>query len=158
MAQTADDFRRTCASFATGVAVATVADGDGNPYGLTVNSFTSVSLKPPLILFCIDKTAGVYEVFMDATHYGINILQAGQQRLSDRFAFYAGDRFAGVDWQPGHAGVPRLQGAIAWLAASIEARWDAGDHTVLLGRVECAEAPGGDPLLYFRSRYARMAE
>lgn len=156
MTQIEADFRRACGCFATGVAVATVADREGRPHGLTVNSFTSVSLEPPLVLFCIDKQAGVYQAFMDASHYGINILSAGQQVLSDRFAFHPDDRFEGVGWRPDACGRPRLEGGLAWLGCRVEARWDAGDHTVLLGRVETAEAGEGAPLLYVRSRYAEV--
>ena len=147
------DFRRTCALFATGVAVATALDRAGDPQGLTINSFTSVSLEPPLILFCIEKAAGVYDAFMQATHYGINVLAADQAGLSERFAYLEGDRFEHVEWYAGHAGTPRLRGTLAWLAARVDARVDAGDHTVMLGRVEEAEAGEGLPLIYFQSTY-----
>ena len=147
------EFRQACALYATGVAVATVLDGAGNPRGLTINSFTSVSLEPPLILFCIEKAAGLYATFMEAKHYGINVLAGGQQFLSERFAFFEGDRFAGVEWFSEHAGAPRLAGALAWLAARVEQRVDAGDHTVLLGLVEEVGVADGEPLIYFQSAY-----
>ena len=149
----AAEFRRTCALFATGVAVATVVDPAGRPAGLTINSFTSVSLEPPLILFCIEKAAGVYAAFMQASHYGINVLADGQQGLSERFAYLEGDRFTHLDWFAGHEGTPRLRGALAWLAARVETRLDGGDHTVMLGRVEEVEAGEGAPLIYFQSGY-----
>ena len=136
--------------------MATVQDGEGTPHGVTVNSFTSVSLEPPLVLFCLEKEAGVYAAFMEANYYGINILGDEQRVLSDRFAFFTGDRFAGLEWRPGLA--PRLPGTLAWMAVRVDTRVDAGDHTIFLGTVEEAEALEGRPLLYFQSQYRSLPE
>ncbi len=149
-------FRHACARFATGVAIAATCDAAGLPHGLTVNSFTSVSLSPPLVLFCIDNRAAVLNVFRHARHFSINILHATQETLSNRFASRPDDRFAGVDWQRGPNGTPLLHDTVAALECATREFIPAGDHTIVLGEAVHAAVSGGEPLLYFASAYAGL--
>jgi flavin reductase (DIM6/NTAB) family NADH-FMN oxidoreductase RutF len=148
------ELRRVCARFATGVAVATVIGQDNRPYGLTINSFTSVSAVPPLILICIDYRASALVSFRSSSWFGVNILSAEQQPLSDRFASYMGDRFATVEWTPGPAtGAPLLADAIGTLECCVSQVVEAGDHAVFFAEVVSAACAAGDPLLYYGSAY-----
>src|ERR1700685_2203295 len=106
-------FRRICGKFASGITVATVLDAAGAPHGMTANSFTSVSMTPPLVLVCVDHRARILEHFRIGEHFGVNILSASQRLLSDKFAGSGYDRFEGVDWQAGQTGVPLLPDALA---------------------------------------------
>ncbi len=149
-------FRRACAQFATGIAVATVCDAAGAPHGLTVNSFTSVSLKPPLVLICVDYSSTVLPLFRASRHYGVSVLTESQQAISAKFARRGEDRFDGVAWSAGGAGVPLIEGALAQFECAVRQVVEAGDHAVLIGEVVRAEYAGGSPLLYFGSGYRRM--
>jgi flavin reductase (DIM6/NTAB) family NADH-FMN oxidoreductase RutF len=150
-------FRRACARFATGVTVITTQDATGQPQGMTANSFTSVSLEPPLVLFSVDHAANMHECFQGATHFGVNVLRSDQQELSNRFAFKIGNRFEGLEWGAGVTGSPLLPGAIATLECEITRRLEAGDHTLVLGRVVSARNGSGEPLLFFDSAYRQLA-
>lgn len=150
-------FRRALGSFATGVAVATCTDAAGGPVGVTVSSFTSVSLKPPLVLFCLDRGAGAHAAFTAARHFAVSVLPAGAETLSHRFAF-GPDPWAATRWQPGEGGVPVLDAALAHVECAVERALDGGDHTIFLGRVLRAGARDGTPLLYFRGQYGGFAE
>jgi len=152
-----EDFRNACARFATGVAIATVADAGGTPHGLTVNSFASVSLEPPLVLICIAKTATAYSVFQRAEGFAINVLRAEQSVLSQRFAAKQEDRFEGLPWRPGLYGAPVLDGVLAVLECAMHSSFEAGDHTVFIGRVEKAGWHDGAPLVYFSSAYRKLS-
>lgn len=159
MAETIEnmDFRRACARFATGITIATVTAPDGAPHGFTANSFTSVSMDPPIILICIDQKANVISHFNASEAFAINILESSQEPLSNRFAERGQDRFEGVDWTPGNNGSPILHGTIAQFECSVESRIPAGDHTIILGRVTSARYAGdAAPLIYFASRYHRL--
>jgi len=151
------EFRRACARFATGITIATVTAADGAPHGFTANSFTSVSVEPPIVLICIDHKANVITHFNAANAFAINVLEASQDQLSNRFAERGQDRFEGVEWSAGGNGAPILRGAIAHFECTIESRIPAGDHTILLGRVTAAGyTENGEPLVYFASRYQRL--
>lgn len=155
-------FRTVCGRFATGVAVATTCDGNGARWGLTVNSFSSVSLDPPLVLFSIDRAASSHDVFVGAPRFGINILSDRQQALSDRFSFLKDeDRFDGLDLETGDRDQPPLlSGAIGHLVCDLETTFPGGDHTILLGRVRhtaVTEDPTARPLLYYSGDYAGIA-
>jgi flavin reductase (DIM6/NTAB) family NADH-FMN oxidoreductase RutF len=150
-------FRRCCAKFATGITVAAVLDQGGSPHGLTVNSFTSVSCEPPLVLICIDYSCNVLPILRTATHYGISILAEEQQHLSTRFAIKGRDRFDGVEWTPGITGVPLLPGALAQLECEVKNVVEAGDHAVFIAEVLHIETREGKPLLYFNSSYGALA-
>ncbi|MBC8166890.1 MAG: flavin reductase family protein [Bryobacteraceae bacterium] len=151
-----DVFRRTCARFATGIAVATTIGTDGLPYGLTVNSFTSVSCSPPIVLFCIDHGCSYLFQFREAAGFGINFLNSDQCGLSARFATGPGDRFSGVAWETGSLGMPLLEGCLASMECKVTQRLDVGDHAVLFGEVIAASVRPGEPLLYFDSQYRSL--
>lgn len=143
--------------FATGVTIVTSLDAAGVPVGLTANSFTSVSLDPPLLLVCIANTAGTAPALRTAGHFGVNVLQIGQQPASNRFASRGEDRFANLPWAPGQTGVPLLGGSLVSFECQREAVHEAGDHFILVGRVVRAQfEPHRDPLLYFRGKYRRL--
>ncbi len=146
-------FLRACAQFSTGVAIATVLDSDGSPHGMTINSFTSVSLEPPLVLICIDHRAHILEHFLKSDFFAINILRETQQALSERFARPAEDRFGTVEWYPGQTGAPLIPDALAVLECTVFQRTPAGDHTILIGEVVNAIRREGQPLVFFSSSY-----
>ncbi len=149
-------FRRACAQFATGIAIATTMGTDGRPHGLTINSFTSVSLTPPLVLICIDNRAAVLRAFASSPSFAINILHASQQHLSFRFSQPVEDRFDTLAWRPGSTLSPLLDGVLAQLECRTAQRIEAGDHTIYLGEVVHVALQSGEPLLYFNSRYAHL--
>lgn len=159
------EFRRACGAFATGVAIATVTGRDGKPHGLTVNSFTSVSLHPPLVLICVAHQAATHGPFASATSFAINILHTGQEQLSTHFASSHPDRFDGVAWTEGEGGAPLLADSLAVLECEMRERIEAGDHTIFLGEVRhatCADqvadlAASRAPLVYYRGKYARLS-
>jgi flavin reductase (DIM6/NTAB) family NADH-FMN oxidoreductase RutF len=151
-------FRLACSRFATGVAVATIFDSTGQPHGLTVNSFSSVSADPPLVLICLDHHSSLLPQFRASQHYGLSFLSDAQQDLSNRFAVLPEGRFQGVDWKPGDAsGVPLLTGVVGWMECAVRQVIEAGDHAIFLAEVVACEAAEGNPLLYFASGYKRMA-
>jgi flavin reductase (DIM6/NTAB) family NADH-FMN oxidoreductase RutF len=151
-----EEFRRACARYATGLTVATVLGPDGKPEGLTVNSFTSVSLEPPLVLVCIAKTATAYASFQAANAFVVNVLREEQIDLSQHFASSKDERFEGLAWREGVHGAPVLDGVLAVLECAMHGSFDAGDHTVFVGLVERAESHEGAPLLYFASAYRKL--
>ncbi len=149
-------FRRACGAFATGITVATVMGHDGKPHGMTANSFTSVSLNPPLVLICVAHKAATHGPFSNAKAFAINILADNQQDLSVRFASTHPNRFEGLDWRPGPLGAPLLSGALAVLECEMRQTIEAGDHTIFLGEARSASVAEGQPLLYFSGRYAEL--
>ncbi len=151
-----DLFRRACAQFATGVAVSAVSDDSGTPHGLTINSFTSVSQDPPLILICIDFRAAILPHFLHAKHFGLSFLEESQSELSVRFSRKTDNRFDGVLWHAGDTGAPLIEGALATLECAIDQVLDGGDHTIFLAHVVRAWVGDGNPLLFFKSGYRRM--
>lgn len=154
-----DSFRRACSRFATGVAIATVLDGTGEPHGLTINSFTSVSAAPPLVLICIDRDCSVLGHFRSSAWFGLSFLSEAQQDLSNRFAVLPEGRFQGVAWSPApESSMPVIEDCIGWMSCRIVDRIEAGDHVIFLGEVDQAETSGssGKPLLYFDSGYQRL--
>jgi len=152
----AEDFRRACGRFATGVCVATVLDPEGTPHGLTVSSFTSVSLDPPLVLICLGHAVTMIEAFRAASHFAINILSAGQRELSDRFARKGCDRFDALRWDRGATGVPLLPGVLAQIECATHQRITSGDHDILVGRMVRANVADGEPLLYCSGGYREI--
>lgn len=154
MAPTEAEFRHALGHYATGVTVVTIRDDEGRPYGLTVNSFTSVSLDPLLVLVCIDHTAHGYPYFSRGKHFGVNILSESQEDLSRRFADRRiSDRFENLPWVEGATGVPLLPDSLAWLECRITEAYAGGDHTIFLGGVEEVRVAGGYPLIFYRGRY-----
>jgi flavin reductase (DIM6/NTAB) family NADH-FMN oxidoreductase RutF len=151
-------FCRTCGRFATGVTVATVLDRGGAPHGMTANSFTSVSLDPPLVLFCVDHKARILEHFRACRYFGINVLAEHQHVLSAHFARSGYDRFDGVNWCPGSTGVPLLPGTVSTMECEVHQILDVGDHAILIGEVLHATCTEGKPLVYFASGYRELAD
>lgn len=150
--------RNALGRFATGIAVVTAIDLDGHPMGLTVNSFAAVSLNPALVLWSLDNGSHNLAAFRAASHHAINILSAGQEELSNRFATWPVDRFAGLDWQAGCGGAPVFPGCCATFEVANDNALPGGDHTIFLGRVErFSEAVDLDPLLFFGGRYRHLA-
>ncbi len=145
--------RNAFGAFATGVTVITTRQPDGTPRGFTANSFTSVSLDPPLLLVCLAKTAHSADVFAAAPHFAVNILSEDQKAVSGLFASRAPDKFQQCAWTPGHADVPLIDGALAQFACANHQLVDAGDHLLLIGRVEAFATNEGQPLGYFRGSY-----
>ena len=143
--------------FATGVTVVTCLGAEQTPAGLTVNSFTSVSLDPPLLLVCLEKTASSAPALTSATCFAINVLQTGQQPASIRFAAKGEDRFGTTPWSCGESGAPILAESLCVFECERHAVHDGGDHHLLVGRVVKASFDASlDPLLYFRGRYRRL--
>jgi flavin reductase (DIM6/NTAB) family NADH-FMN oxidoreductase RutF len=143
--------------FATGVTVVTCLDSAGDPAGLTVNSFTSVSLDPPLLLVCVHRKAASAAALTGSSHFAVNVLQTGQQPASIRFSTRAEDRFGTTPWSCGEAGAPILKDSLGVFECERFAVYDGGDHQILVGRVVKASFDASlDPLLYFRGRYRRL--
>ncbi len=143
--------------FATGVTVVSALRADGIPVGLTANSFTSVSLDPPLLLVCIANSANSKAALESATTFAVNVLHIGQQPTSNLFARPAEDRFAETPWEPGQHDVPLLLGALANFECRRHAIHEGGDHIILVGEVVRAKFdPRRDPLLYFNGKYRRL--
>ncbi|HEX2118052.1 MAG TPA: flavin reductase family protein [Acidimicrobiales bacterium] len=142
--------------FATGVTVVTCLAGD-TPMGLAVNSFTSVSLRPPLVAFCVARTSATWPNLRAVGAFCVNILAEDQEALSRAFATHGLDRFHGVGWRAAPSGAPVLSGVLAWIDCTIEAEHEAGDHLIVVGRVrELALAHEGRPLVFYRGGYGRF--
>jgi 3-hydroxy-9,10-secoandrosta-1,3,5(10)-triene-9,17-dione monooxygenase reductase component len=155
---TGEEFRHACGRFATGITIATVRDAQGVPHGLTVNSFTSVSLTPPLISICLAHSVSLIEIFRAASYFGINVLAENQRPLSERFARKGRDRFDGIEWQFGPHQVPLIAGVLAAFECRAVERFRAGDHDIFLAEMVTASIAEGKPLVYFASRYRRLGE
>lgn len=151
------EYRRALAQFATGVTVVTTRDGHGHPVGLTVNSFNSVSLDPPLVLWSLALKSGSLAAFDACTHYAVNVLAGNQLEVARRFAIRGANRFGTDDWHEGPHGVPLLDGCVATLVARNRSRHSEGDHVILVGEVVQFAAPGGEPLVFHDGRYFASA-
>ena len=148
------DFRAALGMFATGVTIVTARGADGTPVGLTANSFNSVSLTPPLVLWSLARSAGSMPAFERGSHYAINILAADQHALAERFASKALDRFADLTFREGAGGAPILEGAAAVFECFNRSRYEEGDHVIFVGEVErCASRAGAQPLIFHGGRY-----
>jgi flavin reductase (DIM6/NTAB) family NADH-FMN oxidoreductase RutF len=152
----ADVYRRVCGRFATGVTVISVLDAEGRPQGITINSFASLSLDPPLVMVSINLRNGVLEHFLRSTHFAVNVLAQDQEHHSRRFARHAEDKFHGINWQGAESGAPLIEGALAHLECSNMRWFEAGDHAVLIGQVLRAGCRDGRPLVFFQSDYASL--
>ncbi|MFT4173445.1 MAG: flavin reductase family protein [Rhodocyclaceae bacterium] len=151
-------FRRALGMFATGITVVTARAEDGSPVGLTVNSFNSVSLHPPLVVWSLSNHVGIRHVFEHCSHYAVNVLAHDQESVSRNFAGRLAERFAGMAWHDGTTGVPLLDGCCAHFEVRNTVRHAGGDHTVFVGEVERFEWFERDPLVYFRGHYRQLAE
>ena len=150
--------RDTLGAFATGVTVVTTLDGDGRAIGLTVNSFNTVSLDPPLILWSLSLASPSIEAFRRASHFAVNVLAADQQAVAERFARRNSDKFAGIDWRAGLGGAPLPAGCCPTLECRCEAQHAGGDHLILIGRVEGCSRRDQAPLVFHGGRYRSLRE
>jgi len=150
------DFRNALGTYATGVTVITAAGPGGKPYGLTCNSFASVSLNPPLVLWSLVVYSSSLTVFQNASHFTVNVLGASQQELANRFAKSSDDKFAGLDWSPGLGNAPVLAESVANFQCRSVNRYYGGDHVIFLGAVEAYSYNREEPLLFARGTYGRF--
>lgn len=143
--------------FATGVTVVTALAADRRPVGLAVNSFTSVSLDPALVAFCVSLESSSWPVVRAAGAFCVNILAEDQEAVSRTFARHGVDRFSGMGWKPAPSGAPILADVLAWVDCTIEAEHGAGDHLIVVGRVrELGLVHEGRPLVFYRGGYGRF--
>jgi len=151
-------FRQLLGRFATGVTVLTTRDGSGQPAGMTASSLASVSLTPPLLSVCVDVSAEMHRTLAASGTFVINVLAAGQELISRRFAEAAAEeRFRGVAWRETSSGLILLEGALAHIECERHADFPLGDHTLFVGRVTGGAAQEGEPLVYFRGGYRTLS-
>ncbi|HWK01672.1 MAG TPA: flavin reductase family protein [Xanthobacteraceae bacterium] len=157
--QDAKAFRRALGQFATGVAVITAKAADGSVIGLTMSSFNSVSVDPPLVLFSIDRKAFSLPAMSEAKGYAVNILGRDQEHLSNKFAKALGDKWMAVEHTLGHCAAPLISGALAHFECEPYAQYDGGDHLIFVGRVvRFTVDPANEPLVFFRGAYRALAK
>lgn len=146
------DFKHAMSHFASGVTIVTT-EHEGKPFGMTVSSFASLSLHPPLVLVCVEKSLKTHDAIVSAGRFGVSILSAEQSDISNRFASRMDDKFAGVAIDRGDLGVPLIGGALTSLECHVHAQLAGGDHTIFVGEVASVRTREGAPLLYFRAAY-----
>ena len=151
------EFRQACGQFATGVAILTTIDLAGVPSGMTINSFVSLSLEPPLVMVAIAHSSNQLSAFESSGTFAVNFLGEAQRDLSTLFARTGDDRFRDLPWEAGATGSPILEGIIGALECRIVERFDAGDHRVFIGEAVEARIAEGKPLLFFHSAYQNLA-
>ena len=156
MSVSPDEFRSILGRFPSGVTVVTTKAADGSDHGMTVSAFCSVSLEPPLVLICIEKTASAHEALTTAPAFVVNILSAKQEQIARRFSIVDIDRFEGVGFSRSRNGTAVLDDVLGVIECSRFALHDAGDHTIIVGEVEAGRAEIGAPLLYYRGGYAQL--
>jgi flavin reductase (DIM6/NTAB) family NADH-FMN oxidoreductase RutF len=149
------DFKLALSHFASGVTIVTT-EHEGTQYGMTVASFASLSLHPPLVLVCIEKSVKSHDAIARAGRYAVSILAGDQADISNRFASRSDDKFAGMNIEQGEMGLPLIASALTNLECRLSAQLDGGDHTIFVGEVESIRTREGVPLLYFRSGYREM--
>jgi 3-hydroxy-9,10-secoandrosta-1,3,5(10)-triene-9,17-dione monooxygenase reductase component len=148
-----EQVRKAFGCFATGVAIATTKSSSGEPIGITISSFNSVSLEPPLVLWSLGNDSVSYDAFANAEHFAVNVLARDQEELSARFAATGKDKWSGLAWTEGAHGSPILPEFSACFECSTEHRYPGGDHLILVGRVLRFEDRGLDPLIFYRSQF-----
>ncbi len=151
-----DEFRAALGRFASGVTVVTTKDADGNLHGITVSAFCSVSLEPPLILVCIEKTAGSHRALEESEFFAVNVLEESQQYYSDQFASYLPDKFDGIKFTINKNDIPVLQNTLAGFECRLVNAYDGGDHTIFVGQIEKSRITDGKPLIYFHGNYRKL--
>ena len=152
----ADTFRSVLGRFASGVTIVTTRDGHGVDHGMTVSAFTSLSLDPAMVLFCVDHAASMHQTLLGHPTVGVSILSSNQEAYSRRFADQDNERFDGIAYSRGESGVVLLDEALAHLECRIIAHHEGGDHTVFIAQVDRAQPRQGRPLLYYRGGYAQL--
>lgn len=156
MTVTQEQFRAALGSFASGVTAVTTKDAKGKLLGITVSAFCSVSLSPPMVLICIEKTAGSHYAFEESNVFVVNVLREGDAAISELFASTLDDKFVNIDYSYGIEGVPVLNNALATLECRVKFSYHGGDHSIFVGEVENVTVDNGQPLLYYRSQYGRF--
>jgi 3-hydroxy-9,10-secoandrosta-1,3,5(10)-triene-9,17-dione monooxygenase reductase component len=151
-----DAFRAVLGRFASGVTVVTSLNKDGQDEGMTVSAFCSLSLDPPMVLFCVDRGASMYDSLASAPDFIVNILSETQEPLARRFSGTDPNRFDGIGYSRGVSGVAILDDVLGYLECSRAAAHQGGDHCIYLGKVEAAYSGEGRPLLYYRGGYAQL--
>jgi flavin reductase (DIM6/NTAB) family NADH-FMN oxidoreductase RutF len=151
-----DEFRSVLGRFPSGVTVVTTKAADGSDQGMTVSAFCSLSLEPPLVLICIEKTASVHEALTLGPGFVVNVLSAKQEQIARRFSIVDIDRFEGVGFSRSGSGIAVLDDALAVIECNRFTMQDGGDHTIIVGEVEAGRAETGSPLLYYRGGYAQL--
>ncbi|REK07500.1 MAG: flavin reductase [Planctomycetota bacterium] len=151
------DFRRALGHFAAAVTVVTSKLKSGEPAGITVTAFTSLSLEPPLVLICIDKRAKIHDHLEKDHFFAVNILNEDQEAVSRRFAASEGDQFREVGYTDGATGAPLIHDTVTSIECKIVDLLPGGDHTIVVGEVEGAHVREGKPLVYFRGGYASLS-
>lgn len=149
-------FRDALGSFVTGVTIVTARDGEGRPFGLTANSFNSVSLDPPMVLWSLSLQSRTLPVFRDADCWAVHVLAADQQGMSDRFARPGDDKFEGLDKGDGPEGAPIIEGYAARFGCRARFEYEGGDHAIFLGEVADFDRRDAEPLIYHSGRYGRV--
>ena len=149
-------FRAALGSFVTGVTIVTARDAQGEPFGLTANSFNSVSLDPPMVLWSLSLKSGTLPVFRDAENWAVHVLAADQQSMSDRFARAGADKFAGLEPGDGPEGAPLIEGYAARFGCRARFEYEGGDHAIFLGEVVDFDRREAEPLIYHGGRYGRV--
>jgi flavin reductase (DIM6/NTAB) family NADH-FMN oxidoreductase RutF len=149
-------FRQLLGRFATGVTILTVMAPDGRPIGMTANSLSSVSLRPPLISVSVDREADMHDAILKVGEFVVNVLSSPQETLARRFADEHEDRFDGVGYHLSPDGLILLDGALAHIECHGHAQYQAGDHTIVVGKVVGGATNDGRPLLYYRGGYAAL--
>jgi flavin reductase (DIM6/NTAB) family NADH-FMN oxidoreductase RutF len=150
------DFRNALGTYGTGVTIVTAMAADGKPYGVTCNSFASVSLNPPLVLWSLGMFSQGLPIFQNASHFAVNVLDVSQQELALKFAKSSGEKFAGVEWKPGLGSAPVIAGCVAQFQCRAVSRYYGGDHIIFLGAVEAYSYNGQEPLLFARGGFGRF--
>lgn len=151
------DFRKALGTFATGITVVTTFSDTSGPVGITVNSFTSVSLEPPLVLWCLDNNADSYQDFANGNNFAIHVLHEEQKNLSDNFAFKDSNKFSDIEWATSKVGTPVLRDFSSCFECEVEDKYSAGDHLILLGRVLKFEMRDNNaPLIYYEGNYQKL--
>ncbi|MHB0970123.1 MAG: flavin reductase family protein [Thermoanaerobaculia bacterium] len=148
-------FKQALSYFASGVTVVTTESG-GHRYGLTVSAFSSLSLNPPLVLICVEKSVRAHDLIPKAERFAVNVLSSEQEAVSNRFASKVEDRFEGIATHEGQLGVPLIDGALAAIECRLHDTLAGGDHTIFIGEVVNTEIHEGSPLIYYRSRYRAL--
>jgi (E)-2-((N-methylformamido)methylene)succinate hydrolase len=153
----ASSFRTVLGHSPTAVCVLTTCDVEGRNHGITVSSYASLSLDPPLILACIDHRARIHQVLCTARSFSISVLNAEQECIARRFSSHRDDRFAGIESSRGISGNLLITGALAHLECELVDRYEGGDHSIIIGAVKFAQGRTGRPLLHFRGAYTELA-
>ena len=155
---TKDEFHAALSRFPSGVTVVTTKDKDERFHGITVSAFCSVSLEPPMVLVCIDKTTGSHPAFEFGKVFVVNVLNEEQARLSEHFASHIADKFDGIEYSETEDGIPILDDALVNLECRLVYMHEGGDHTIFVGEIQKAKVKDGKPLLYFHRNYRKLED